>query len=236
MHDISLTQIFVIIPTTVSCYLTWAMTILCDSLRQMQDARVKWPQGEEFEENNALVVVQHPLLDGAFGSLDGLNLMVQTSTDQELKNATFNGWLHEHFVSSVFAFNAKGEIIACKLNAPGSWHDSCVAKPIYEKLRTQTPEGFYLWGNRGIQGSFGCLHVPLPIRYHETRGDLLEVCVHLFNYHTRTIGYNQIRSVYMPIWQEGGQEEIWQSFENILFSDQRNNDRVARFYNIVSHE
>jgi hypothetical protein len=30
------------------------------------------------------------------------------------------------------------------LNAPGSWHDSRVARPIYEKLRTQTPEGFYL--------------------------------------------------------------------------------------------
>lgn len=107
MHNISLTQIFAIIPTTVSRYLTWAMTILCDSLREMQNARIKWPQGEEFEESNTLVVARHPLLDGAFESLDGLNLMVQTSTDQELENATFNGWLHEHFVSSAFAFDAK---------------------------------------------------------------------------------------------------------------------------------
>ncbi|PBK88917.1 hypothetical protein ARMGADRAFT_1084018 [Armillaria gallica] len=142
MHDISLTQIFAIIPTTVSQYLTWAMTILHDSLRKMQDARIKWPQGEEFEESNTLVVARHPLLDGTFGSLDRLNLMVQTSTDQELKNAIFNRWLHKHFVSSVFAFDAKGEIITCKLNALGSWHDSHVAKPIYEKLCTQTLEGF----------------------------------------------------------------------------------------------
>lgn len=30
------------------------------------------------------------------------------------------------------------------MNAPGSWHDSRVARPIYEKLRTETPEGYYL--------------------------------------------------------------------------------------------
>lgn len=40
--------------------------------------------------------------------------------------------------------NDSGEIIACNLNAPGSWHDSRVARPIYEKLRTETPEGYYL--------------------------------------------------------------------------------------------
>jgi len=38
----------------------------------------------------------------------------------------------------------KGVIIQCKLNAPGSWHDSRVARHIYEKLRTATPDGYYL--------------------------------------------------------------------------------------------
>jgi hypothetical protein len=37
-----------------------------------------------------------------------------------------------------------GTIIAANLNAPGSWHDSRVTKPIYEKLCTQTPEDLYL--------------------------------------------------------------------------------------------
>jgi hypothetical protein len=35
-------------------------------------------------------------------------------------------------------------VIAANLNAPGSWHDSHVAQPIYEKLLTQPPDGFYL--------------------------------------------------------------------------------------------
>jgi hypothetical protein len=37
-----------------------------------------------------------------------------------------------------------GLFIAAKLNAPGSWHDSRVVLPIYEKLHTRMPEGFYL--------------------------------------------------------------------------------------------
>ena len=38
------------------------------------------------------------MLDCAFGTADGLDLPVQTSQDQEIKNVTYNGWLHEHFV------------------------------------------------------------------------------------------------------------------------------------------
>lgn len=41
-------------------------------------------------------------------------------------------------------FFTVGTVIACKLNAPGSWHDSRVAQAIYEKLCTATPEGYYL--------------------------------------------------------------------------------------------
>ena len=90
------------------------------------------------------------------------------------------------------------------------------------------------WGMRAIQGSFGRLRVPLPINYTKARGDLLETVVRLYNLRSRTIGYNQIRSVYEPIWREGEQEELWNSFEGMLFSDQRRNDRVSRFYLVVS--
>jgi hypothetical protein len=54
-----------------------------------------WPV---MRENNDLIVVRHPLLMGAFGSMDGLNLAVQTSADQEIENATYNKWLHEHLL------------------------------------------------------------------------------------------------------------------------------------------
>ena len=109
MLDVSLSQIFAIVPTTVSRYIEFTLGILLFTLRRMKDARIQWPVGNEFGENNNLILARHPLLLGAFGSMDGLNLPVQTSQDQEVENATFNGWLQEHFISSVFAFGADGE-------------------------------------------------------------------------------------------------------------------------------
>lgn len=50
-------------------------------------------------------------MTGAFGSIDGVNLPVQTSgLDPELENATYNGWLHAHRVSSVLVFAPDGKV------------------------------------------------------------------------------------------------------------------------------
>ena len=38
----------------------------------------------------------------------------------------------------------KGTIISVNFNAPGSWHDTWVAYPIYDQLAHKTPDGFYL--------------------------------------------------------------------------------------------
>jgi hypothetical protein len=180
-------------------------------------------------------------------------------------------------------------IIAANLNAPGSWHDSRVARPIYEKLRTQTPPGFYLvadtafprgteqiqgcihaplkagqhiqgtadeiesrlqfdrqllsyrqtaeWGNRALQGSFGRLRIPLEITHTERRGNLLETCVRAYCLRARRVGLNQIRSVYMPQWQEHAEDmEVWEDFETMVFSDQRRKDRVSRFHTVANYE
>jgi hypothetical protein len=182
-----------------------------------------------------------------------------------------------------------GLIIAAHVNAPGSWHDSRVAQPIYRKLQNETPAGFYLvadtafprgtdqiqgriraplkagqrlagtqeeiegllsfdrqllsyrqtaeWGNRRLQGSFGRLRVPLEVNAAERRGDLLETCVRGYCLRARRVGLNQIRAVYMPQWQEGSDAiEVWRNFENMLFSDQRQKDRVARFHTVASYE
>jgi hypothetical protein len=87
------------------------------------------------------------------------------------------------------------------------------------------------WGMRSIQGSFGQLRLPLPIRDDQQRGNLLEICFRLHNLRTRRIGRNQIQSVYMKEWRKTTEEEeIWINFENMLFGDQRHYDRVVRFY------
>jgi hypothetical protein len=108
MLEVSLAQVFALIPTTILCYVAFSLRILLFTLRHMKEAWIQWPIDDEFQQNNDLVLARHPLLVGAFSTMDGLNLPVQTSQDQEMENATFNGWLQDHFISSVFAFRAEG--------------------------------------------------------------------------------------------------------------------------------
>ncbi|CAA7259158.1 unnamed protein product [Cyclocybe aegerita] len=185
MLDVSLQQIFALIPATVVRYLDFSLDILLEVLRRMPDARIKWPKGGpgggQFQEYNDLIIVRHPRLIGAFAAIDGLNLPVQTSEDEDIENATYNGWLSEHFVSSVLVFSPKGkninaivtsftdnilgEIIDAVVNAPGSWHDANVARPIFERLRTRTPPGYYLIADTafpcGTQSIAGRIRAPL---------------------------------------------------------------------------
>ncbi|CAA7268352.1 unnamed protein product [Cyclocybe aegerita] len=150
MLDVSLQQIFALIPATVVQYLDFSLDILLEVLRRMPDARIKWPKGGPGE-------------------------------DEDIENATYNGWLSEHFVSSVLVFSPKGkninaivtsftdnilgEIIDAVVNAPGSWHDANVARPIFERLRTRTPPGYYLIADTafpcGTQSIAGRIHAPL---------------------------------------------------------------------------
>ncbi|KAI0054335.1 hypothetical protein BV25DRAFT_1817190, partial [Artomyces pyxidatus] len=277
-------------PTTVSRYVTFGLDILIETLRNMPETNINWPEDDsEFEELTTLVVARHSRLWGAFATVDGLNLPVQTSDDLDIENATYNGWMSDHFVSSVLVFSPKGIIIAASINAPGSWHDSRVARPIYDKLRTSTPPGFYLvadtafprgtqqieerikaplkagqrlhgtqaeiaersafdrevlsyrqtaeWGMRALQGSFGRLRIPLEINHVERCGNLLETCLRLHNLRTITVGINQIRTVYMKHWQADEEQElVWKTFEDMLFSEQWESDRVARFHTFARYD
>jgi len=108
MRHVSLQQIFALVPSTVSRYLRFALSILLKVLRQMPHAKITWPQGDEFLELSGYVSIRHPLLQGVFGSIDGLNLPCQVSSEIEMENATYNGWLHGHFISSVIVFSSKG--------------------------------------------------------------------------------------------------------------------------------
>ncbi|KAF8868094.1 hypothetical protein BD779DRAFT_1148828 [Infundibulicybe gibba] len=109
MREISLQQIFAVIPSSLNRYLLFGLSILLRTLRRIDDAKIQWPPAEEeFHECSNLIIARHPALAGAFGSTDGLKVHVQESQDEEIENATFNGWLSEHFISCVLAFSPKG--------------------------------------------------------------------------------------------------------------------------------
>jgi len=109
MLEITLQQIFALIPATTSRYIAFGLQILLETLREMPDAAIHWPREDlEFQDDSDLIVSHHPRLQGAFASIDGLNLPTQTSEDLEIENATYNGWLSEHYISSVIVFSPRG--------------------------------------------------------------------------------------------------------------------------------
>jgi hypothetical protein len=79
------------------------------------------------------------------------------------------------------------------------------------------------WGMQCLQGSFGRLRMPLEAGFEDQHRDLLEISIQLQNLCTHLVGINQLCSMYLPIWKA---KEIWQSFETMLFSEQRDRDRV----------
>ncbi len=54
-------------------------------------------------------------------------IQIEKSGDESMQNAFYNGWLHDHFVGCVFVFVPSGIVVACAVNAPGSWRDGEIA-------------------------------------------------------------------------------------------------------------
>ena len=108
MRELSLQQIFGLIPSTVSRYLSFSLQILLNVLRKIPAARIEWPRGETFNHFTNHIVERHSLLFGAFGFIDGLKLPVEESSDQDIENAMYNGWLHNHYISNILVFGPDG--------------------------------------------------------------------------------------------------------------------------------
>lgn len=111
MSDSALSMIFALIPSTISRYREFALGILLHLLRtELPEGAIRWPRGEaQFAALAGAIEARHSLLVGAFGTMDGLKTPIGTSSDEDVQNMHYNGWLHHHFVSSVFIFSAVGE-------------------------------------------------------------------------------------------------------------------------------
>jgi hypothetical protein len=84
---------------------------LFNVLKHILDANVTFPQTlRDFEfYSNLIAARHHPLLEGTFGSIDGLSLKCQESNDPELENATYNGWKSDHCISNILVFSPEGK-------------------------------------------------------------------------------------------------------------------------------
>ena len=67
---------YFLVPATVNRYLHAALDVLLETLDQMPEAQIAWPSGPAFDTFSKIVQERHPILVGAFGVVDGLNLLL----------------------------------------------------------------------------------------------------------------------------------------------------------------
>ena len=129
-------MVFGLTHSVLCLFLTFSMRLLFKVLIAEPHANVTLPSPLEIEHYKEIVLENFPALNGVWCMMDGLKIPSQASGDRKTQNAYYNGWLHDHFVNAVFVFAPSGTIVACTLNAPGSWHDSFIAQNggLYDKL------------------------------------------------------------------------------------------------------
>jgi len=68
--------------------------------------------------------------------MDGMKTPIQQANTTKQQAYFYNGWKHNHYVTSVFCFCPDGTIPIAYMNLPGSMHDSTIADwgQIYDKL------------------------------------------------------------------------------------------------------
>ena len=87
------------------------------------DTKLKLPSQEEIQVFKNTISEKYPVLENVWGAVDGLKLNVQESGNFYIQNHFYNGWTYGHYINSLFAFAANGNICICVLNAPGTFYD-----------------------------------------------------------------------------------------------------------------
>jgi hypothetical protein len=131
-----LQMIFGMSQTCVSKYIQFGSRLLVQVLQRLEEAKVKIPSINYVEQMKVLVRRRHPLLESVWCTMDGLKLMIETSSNEDEQNNFYNGWTSDHYVNAVLVFCPDGTIRVSCYNVPGSVHDSTIAEigGIYNKL------------------------------------------------------------------------------------------------------
>jgi hypothetical protein len=130
----SLCQLYGLPPSTLSELLQRGEKALLDTLSQMKEASIKWPNLEQQRHWGELVQHKNELVEGRWGFIDGKNYRVQSPSNSDLQNAMYNGWLHSTLITGTICFGVDGTIVWAKHNFPGSWNDGETSRPFQLKL------------------------------------------------------------------------------------------------------
>ena len=79
MNDTSLQQIFALTTATISHYCAFTISVLLSVLNRMLKTSITWWADEDkCDADSNLIAACHPLLLGAIGSIDSVNLLIIT--------------------------------------------------------------------------------------------------------------------------------------------------------------
>jgi hypothetical protein len=131
-------MIFGLTMTNLSTYLRFGRRIVIEVLKNDPDATIRLPTENEMQQYTQAIAGKHPSLGAqkVWCTIDGLKLMLQQAPNSTIQEQFYNGWTHDHYVTSVLCFCPDGTIPIAAFNMPGSFHDSTVAEygGVYAKL------------------------------------------------------------------------------------------------------
>lgn len=158
MRQKTLCQLFGICQPSVSNILCKMILALLRVLSRDHDARIQWPRPEEMHTFADMIHDKHPDIPyGIFGFIDGLVLPCLNHPDPLIQNAYYNGYQGQPTISNVLVFQPDGAICYASINFPGSYHDSRVARGVYEIVNDlqRTPDPYKLLGDSAFQQRTG---------------------------------------------------------------------------------
>ncbi len=122
--------------TNLTMYLKLARRIIVEVLKNDPLAAITVPSSAKVEEYKQLVATKFPALTNVWAVMDSIKTPIQQASLTKLQSYFYNGWKHNHYVTSIFCFCPNGTIPIAYMNLPGSMHDSTIADAggIYDKL------------------------------------------------------------------------------------------------------
>jgi hypothetical protein len=107
---VELQLVFGLTYSNLSVYLRFGIRLMVETFKNDPLARIAIPSSEDIERFKAAFVEGQPLLTDCWATMDGLKLYLQSSGNSDIQERFYNGWTHDHYVTSVFCFCPDGTI------------------------------------------------------------------------------------------------------------------------------
>jgi hypothetical protein len=88
--------------TNLSVYLRFGVHLFIETIRDNLHAQVSIPSTEKIKSFKEAFASWHPFLTDCWATMDGLKLFLQQSGNADIQECYYNGWAHDHYVTSIF--------------------------------------------------------------------------------------------------------------------------------------